>query len=134
MFVLLEHHTPNNPAAAPAAAANPHWDLLLEVPGHPLLPTWHLAADPCVEHGEIPAERIQDHRPHYLDYEGEVSGQRGSVRRIDRGTATVERFDARAIVFSLDGPKLRGRFALTPTTGTSVLRRLPPERAPTPGA
>ena len=32
------------------------------------------------------ATRLPDHRKHYLDYEGEISGNRGTVARIDAGT------------------------------------------------
>ena len=32
-----------------------------------------------------PATRLPDHRKHYLDYEGEVTGNRGIVSRIDAG-------------------------------------------------
>jgi hypothetical protein len=32
------------------------------------------------------AERIADHRPMYLDYEGPISGDRGRVVRLARGT------------------------------------------------
>jgi hypothetical protein len=33
--------------------------------------------------------RLADHRPHYLDYEGPISGDRGSVRRLWRGVVTA---------------------------------------------
>ena len=33
-----------------------------------------------------PATPLPDHRTHYLDYEGEVTGNRGMVVRIDTGT------------------------------------------------
>ena len=33
-----------------------------------------------------PATPLPDHRKHYLDYEGEVPGNRGTVSRIDAGT------------------------------------------------
>ncbi len=36
------------------------------------------------------AERIADHRPAYLDYEGPVSDERGSVRRLAWGTVVSE--------------------------------------------
>jgi hypothetical protein len=36
----------------------------------------------------LEAVRIQDHRPAYLEYEGEVSGNRGFVRRVCRGVIT----------------------------------------------
>ena len=32
------------------------------------------------------AIRLPDHRKHYLDYEGEITGNRGTVSRIDAGT------------------------------------------------
>ncbi|MHC4709490.1 MAG: hypothetical protein ACYTA3_03465 [Planctomycetota bacterium] len=37
----------------------------------------------------IEAVRIADHRPAYLAYEGPVSGDRGTVKRLARGTAAV---------------------------------------------
>ena len=33
-----------------------------------------------------PATPLPAHRKHYLDYEGEISGNRGTVSRIDTGT------------------------------------------------
>jgi len=36
------------------------------------------------------AERIADHRPEYLDYEGPISGDRGSVRLLSRGSVVNE--------------------------------------------
>ena len=38
----------------------------------------------------LEARRIAEHRPRYLDYEGPISGGRGSVRRLGRGSATVD--------------------------------------------
>ncbi|MHC4102453.1 MAG: hypothetical protein ACYSW1_16415 [Planctomycetota bacterium] len=37
----------------------------------------------------IEAVRLADHRPAYLAYEGPVSGDRGTVKRLARGTAAV---------------------------------------------
>jgi hypothetical protein len=70
-YVLLEHDYPHR-----------HWDLMLEQ--GETLKTWRLAAPPTPENPVL-AEMIGDHRPIYLDYEGPVSGQRGIVRRWDRG-------------------------------------------------
>ncbi len=39
--------------------------------------------------GSIEAERLADHRPVYLEYEGPISGGRGSVRRLERGRVTA---------------------------------------------
>ena len=55
-----------------------HWDLMLEEPQS--LRTWRLAARPAAG-AEIEAEALAPHRITYLDYEGPVSGGRGSVSR-----------------------------------------------------
>ncbi len=61
----------------------PHLDLLLEA--GPVLRAWRLAAEP-VAGVWVPAEPNADHRLMYLDYEGPVSGGRGSVSRWAAGT------------------------------------------------
>lgn len=71
-FVILEHDHPFL-----------HWDLMLE--REETLLTWRLAA-PLEPGKTISAERIGDHRVMYLDYQGPVSGGRGSVRRVEGGT------------------------------------------------
>ena len=59
-----------------------HWDFMLEKEAS--LRTWRLAQAPCPGRA-IDATELDDHRLAYLDYEGPVSGNRGSVRRWDRG-------------------------------------------------
>src|SRR5262245_21080672 len=71
-FVILEHDWPTR-----------HWDFLLEA--GPVLKAWRLLAEPRYGVG-IPVETNDDHRPFYLDYEGPVSGGRGTVTRWDAGT------------------------------------------------
>ena len=71
-FVVLAHDWPY-----------PHFDFLLEEGSH--LRGWRLKTFP--QRGEtISATALPDHRPFYLDYEGPLIGERGSVRQIDRGT------------------------------------------------
>ena len=71
-FVILEHDHPFL-----------HWDLLLEE--RDSARSWRLLRKPCL--GEpIAAEPLPDHRLMYLDYEGVVSGDRGSVKRFLSGT------------------------------------------------
>jgi hypothetical protein len=61
-----------------------HWDFLLERSDHTAAHTWRLLRHPCC--GEpIAAEPIPDHRLVYFEYEGEVSGGRGHVRRLEAG-------------------------------------------------
>ena len=120
MFALLEHDTSTPSAAGPER----HWDLIIEAPRHDRLPTWRLARDPLSTTGEIPAERIKDHRRLYLDFEGEISGGRGVVRRLDRGPATIEQLEGAGLVVVLEGQHLRGRFEVVPDRqGQTVLRR-----------
>ena len=60
-----------------------HWDLMLEAGKS--LKTWAID-EPITAGIELPARQLADHRLAYLTYEGPVSGQRGSVRRIAEGT------------------------------------------------
>lgn len=71
-FVILEHDWPAT-----------HWDFLLEA--GPALRAWRLLAEPG-RGRVVAAEANADHRVLYLDYEGPVSGHRGTVRRWDAGT------------------------------------------------
>lgn len=70
-FVILTHDWPF-----------PHWDLMLEAGD--VLKTWRLLQEPGPGR-EVSAEALADHRLAYLDYEGPVSGDRGSVTRWETG-------------------------------------------------
>lgn len=62
-----------------------HWDFLLEEDDH--CRTWRLLQSLDSAPGEIGgATALDAHRKMYLDYEGPVSGQRGTVTRWDAGT------------------------------------------------
>jgi hypothetical protein len=93
-FVILEHDYPLL-----------HWDLMLEVGD--VLRTWRLVAPPepgCAIH----AEPLGDHRKLYLDYEGPVSGNRGSVKRWDAGTFTWMTEEVNQVAVNLQGERCRG--------------------------
>ncbi len=99
-WALLEHNFPWL-----------HWDLLLERSDGTAAHTWRLLRQPC--NGEpIAAEPLPDHRLVYFDYEGEVSGGRGRVKRLERGLC-------RAAAEGIQGVA-SGKFALP----CSVLLRL----------
>ena len=72
-FVLLEHRW-----------NGVHWDFMLETDEGPLR-TWSLDSE-VASGRDIQARGLPDHRPFYLEYQGKVSGGRGTVRRIDEGT------------------------------------------------
>ncbi|MDR3183054.1 MAG: hypothetical protein LBT89_09085 [Planctomycetaceae bacterium] len=69
------------------------------------------------------AELLPPHRKAYLNYEGEVSGNRGSVRRIDAGTYVALSPD----VFLLDGQIFSGTLTVSPNSlvfeKTAAIRR-----------
>ena len=97
-YVLLEHDHPHL-----------HWDLMLEA-GAALL-TWRLPAPPAP--GEtLTAQRIGDHRPAYLDYEGPIAGDRGRVRRWDAGVFAWVQQDDQQIIVELQGGRLTGTLRL----------------------
>jgi hypothetical protein len=102
-FVVLEHESPRGL----------HWDFLLEADA--VLATWALPEPPHAPHAML-AEALFDHRPAFLEYEGPISGGRGSVRRWDRGTYAVSRRTDDEWVVALKGAKL---------SGTATLQRLP---------
>jgi hypothetical protein len=102
-FVVLFHQTP---AGYPRQA---HYDLMLE-DGN-VLRTWALDALPAARETVL-AERLRDHRAAYLDYEGDVAGDRGSVSRVDLGEyETVEETLGR-LVIQIRGDKLHGTMTL----------------------
>src|SRR5438874_1448276 len=97
-FVILEHDHPHL-----------HWDLMLEC--GEVLRTWRLA-EPPEGFAEVPAESSFDHRLIYLDYEGAVSGNRGTVRRWDHGNYGIADEQADRLVLWFEGARLRGRAIL----------------------
>ncbi len=56
--------------------------------------------------------RLADHRLAYLDYEGPLSGNRGSVRCVDRGTYDVVKECSERLVVELQGSILSGSVTL----------------------
>lgn len=93
-FVLLEHRW-----------NGVHWDLMLE--SGETLRTWAIDA-PIVPGVDLPARMLADHRLTYLNYEGTISGGRGQVRRIDRGSYAPSVWDDDCVRVILDGAWLTG--------------------------
>ncbi len=102
-FVILEHDYPER-----------HWDFMLE--WGDVLRTWRLAAPPQ-EGQSVAASATFDHRPLYLDYEGPVGGNRGTVQCWDRGTFQWAPPDGGGsedeISVVLEGERLQGRAVLS---------------------
>jgi len=76
-----------------------------------VLATWALGQSPDAP-GPLAARRLPDHRRHYLDYEGPLSGDRGSVARWDAGHYTLCRHAEDCWEIDLEGQQLHGRITL----------------------
>jgi hypothetical protein len=79
------------------------------------LTTWALAKPPDAA-PQVAADALPDHRTAYLDYEGPISDERGSVTRWDRGTYQLRRQDLDEIVVVLAGGTLAGEVTLRRST------------------
>jgi hypothetical protein len=102
-FVILCHEFPEGHPRAT------HWDLMFEWGA--ALRTWAMAGEP-LSAGQIDAEQLPDHRVAYLDYEGPVSGGRGTVTRWDAGDYRLEASTENEIRAVLAGSRLCGRLIL----------------------
>ena len=60
-----------------------HWDFMLE--NGDILTTWAMTPQLSTDSFTCHVESLPDHRRAYLEYEGPVSHNRGTVRRIDEG-------------------------------------------------
>jgi len=105
-FVLLEHDW-----------EGVHWDFMLE--RGEVLRTWAIDA-PIVSGRDLPARALADHRRIYLDYEGEISGGRGRVRRLDSGTYRVLEWSAERVRVEVVGSQLAGEMELRLVDGESL--------------
>jgi DNA polymerase Ligase (LigD) len=102
-FAILEHDYPV-----------PHWDLFLEAGD--VLRSWRLLS-PLEPGIAVPAEPTGDHRLLYLDYEGPVSVNRGTVARIDAGTFAWEADVEECVVVRIAGTHFVGRLILQRDSG-----------------
>ncbi len=73
--------------------AKPHFDLMFQTSPGSKLATWRVERWPISR--AISLEKLPDHRQAYLTFEGEISGNRGNVRRVEQGICAVEQSDRR---------------------------------------
>jgi hypothetical protein len=122
-FVLLYHDCP------PDYERPSHWDLMLEA--GETLRTWALErlpgtwrevrsqtamkfpdCAPVAAADSAPARMLEDHRLEYLEFEGELSGERGAVIRIAAGTFATEGESEREWVIVPSAAGIDGKFML----------------------
>ena len=97
-FVLLEHDHPQL-----------HWDLMLEAGD--ALRTWRLVEPPRIG-TSVQAEASFPHRVYYLDYEGPISKNRGSVTRRDWGEFAWEMDTKDVAAVRVHGQRMAGLLRL----------------------
>ncbi|MGH9024071.1 MAG: DNA polymerase ligase N-terminal domain-containing protein, partial [Acidimicrobiia bacterium] len=122
-FVVQEHH-----------ATSMHWDLRLERGG--VLISWAVPKGiPTHPQEDHLAVNTEDHPLSYLDFEGEIPRRQygaGKMRIWDRGTYAAEKFRADEVIATFAGSRMRGRYALFRTRGTSwMIHRIDPPEDPT---
>jgi DNA polymerase Ligase (LigD) len=102
-YVILRHECP--------AEYKPgvHWDLMLEAGD--ALRTWALAVEPAPGI-VIAANELPDHRLEYLDNEGPISGDRGTVYRWDAGRFELLSESPRELLVQFAGVRLSANASL----------------------
>ena len=122
-FVLLRHDCP------PSYGKPSHWDFMLE--WGEVLRTWELRSLPLrwaesfnedARDEQVPARLLSDHRLAYLDFEGPLSGNRGAVRRCDRGQYELIEKNSTQLRVELHGQLLRGTICLQPQSLNWILQ------------
>lgn len=113
--VLLRHDTRHGAHydwlfAPPAALGDPQAPLWSARVGHP---SW---CWPVTRHWSV--HQLDDHRCAYLAYQGPVSGDRGSVKRIDAGHVRPVLWSAGRIVINLQFQHCVGLVRLDRVAGT----------------
>lgn len=103
-FVVLHHQMPRQ------ASREDHWDFMLET--NDVLTTWALQDVPTSGQPNR-AEQLAPHRLHYLDYEGPLSAERGTVTQWDRGTYEWLRRET-MLMLRVQGRHLHGAVTLHP--------------------
>ncbi|MCI0357240.1 MAG: hypothetical protein L0211_01985 [Planctomycetaceae bacterium] len=114
-FVILRH-------ATPAGYARPtHFDLMFE--WGDALRTWAATEFPAPGI-EACAQELAPHRLAYLDYEGEVAGDRGSVTRVAWGEYELVESSPAVVQVHLRGASIFGILQLSRTEAETSLWKL----------
>jgi len=90
------------------SAEGEHFDLFLAVES--TLKTWRLQR--TIFDAPQPATRIDDHRLQYLDYEGPVTKNRGTVKVWDTGEYATDLWTDARVLVAVRGRRLRARLRL----------------------
>ena len=91
-----------------------HYDFRLEMDD--VLKSWAVPKEPPTQPGiRRLAVQVEDHELSYIDFEGRIpEGEygAGTVEIWDKGTYKLKNRDEKIIEFTLDGSRLKGKYAL----------------------
>ena len=110
-FALLRHEL--SPEQQRRLQRQSHWDLLLQREDRLL--AWALEGNPLLVPGRHRAHPLPDHRLVYLDFEGPLSADRGSVTRWDRGPLEWLESPAGHWMAQIEGSRANGQLSLVPS-------------------
>jgi bifunctional non-homologous end joining protein LigD len=122
-FVVQEH-----------SARRLHWDLRLEREG--VAASWAIPNGiPLDPEENRKAVHTEDHPLEYLEFEGEIPAGEygaGTMRVWDRGTYELHKWEEGKVVFSFEGERLGGRYALFRAGGEKdwMIHRMDPPAKP----
>jgi hypothetical protein len=124
-FVLLLHETPAG------AELTSHFDLMIDSDGTSPLRTWRLPlGDGHRPPEDCAADDLGAHRREYLSYQGDLTGGRGRVRRIDQGDILLTRSDADILEMHTFGSVLNGLYHVERSADGWRFRRVGDARRP----
>ncbi len=104
-FVVLDH-VPPPMSNSETRTMSRHFDMMFEEDGQQRLTTFAIESFPKVTQ-VVDAVCLPDHRAEFLEYEGDVSGQRGRVIRFAEGTWSGNLYSEALLSFSADSPNFQ---------------------------
>jgi hypothetical protein len=110
MRFVIQHHLEKNE----------HYDLMVELEKSDKLLTIKISPqdlDLLLKSNKITAERLPGHRKEYLNYEGQVSGGRGTVKIFDSGKCKTVLYSEDRFEFELSGKKIAGKIVISSIDG-----------------
>jgi hypothetical protein len=124
-FVILDHIPPDD-STSQLRTSSRHFDLMFATDAGPDLITF--ASDHLPEVNEtVTITRLQNHRAEYLDYEGPVSNNRGSVCRYAFGDYTGDPLGELRLCFDSKSKHFADEFWRVAIKEAKSMTRLPSE-------
>ena len=103
-FSIAKHEMPAN------SSRHSHFDLFLESEG--TLMTWELTSLLTTQNNQV-VRRLANHRLVYLDFQGPLSDDRGTVKLVDTGSLEWVTLESERLISRINGQTTDGILTLT---------------------